>query len=208
MTQVKDPPRPGSAKIAMIAVAPLYACRPGGRSAALPAASIWWQRRSGTCATSPCARLEILAGGISSPCEDTRVTASCSTILAVDALMPYRTRARRRCRGDAFEAFAARFRLLVDTASTAVDSPKWLEQLAVTRGIFARDEIRAGEDFQRAQGDVAQVPDRRCHQIEACGQARRFDRLAGKRIAARPRFIAILGAILAGRVLTCVMAPL
>ena len=54
---------------------PLYGRRPGDRGAApCRAGSIWSRRRSGTCATSRCAALEILAAADLVACEDTRVT--------------------------------------------------------------------------------------------------------------------------------------
>ena len=42
-------------------------------------------------------------------------------------------------------------------------------ELAGDAGVLAGDDVGAGEQFERAQGDVAQISDRCRHQIEAGG---------------------------------------
>ncbi len=48
-------------------------------------------------------------------------------------------------------------------------------------GIFAGDDIDAGQGFQGAQGDVAEITDRGCHQMKPGGSFRRGQNVAADR---------------------------
>ena len=61
-----------------------------------------------------------------------------------------------------------------------------VEQFSRDARVLAGDQIGGGQHFQRAQRDVAQVSDRRRHQIEPGGKPRRLDRLPGKRVTPHP----------------------
>jgi hypothetical protein len=47
-----------------------------------------------------------------------------------------------------------------------------LGQAAGDSGVLAGDDVDAGQCLQRAQGDVAEMADRGCHQIEAGNRLR------------------------------------
>ena len=59
-----------------------------------------------------------------------------------------------------------------------------VEQLAGHARVLAGDEVGRGQNLQRPQGDVAQVPDRGRDRVEPAGQARRLEDVAADRIAA------------------------
>src|SRR5689334_12270099 len=61
-------------------------------------------------------------------------------------------------------------------------------ELARDASVFAGDDISAGEQFEGAQRDVAEVSNRRCHQVEAGGSLGRLHRGAKRGIRA-PRVI-------------------
>ena len=59
-----------------------------------------------------------------------------------------------------------------------------VEQLAGHARVLAGDEVGGGQNLQRPQGDVAQVPDRGRDRVEPAGQARRLEGVSAGRIAA------------------------
>ena len=54
--------------------------------------------------------------------------------------------------------------------------------------VFAGDDVDAGQGFQRAQRDVAEIADRRRHQMQAGNRLRRGQDMAAQRKCARRRF--------------------
>ena len=53
-----------------------------------------------------------------------------------------------------------------------------LGQAAGDSGVLAGDDVDAGQCFQCAQRDVAEITDRRCHQIEAGNRLWRTEHMA------------------------------
>ena len=49
-----------------------------------------------------------------------------------------------------------------------------VEQLAGDAGVLAGDQVGAGQGFERAHGDVAQVADRGGDEVQAGRQRRRY----------------------------------
>src|SRR4051812_50202370 len=59
-----------------------------------------------------------------------------------------------------------------------------IEQLAGDARVLATHKVCARQNLKRPQCDVAQVPDRRCHESEPRGQTWRVERVAANRVAA------------------------
>src|SRR5947209_2354593 len=64
-----------------------------------------------------------------------------------------------------------------------------VEQFARDAGVFTGDQVGAGEGLQRAQGDIAEIADRRGNQIEPRRKPRTLDRLVGNDEAADGAFL-------------------
>ena len=75
-----------------------------------------------------------------------------------------------------------------------------VEQLAGDARVLAGDQVGGGQRFERPQRDVAQVADRGRDQMQAAGEPRRLDRLAGERCSAASGALSssVMAATLAG----------
>jgi len=103
--------------------------------------------------------LEVLAGADVVACEDTRIS--------------------RR--------LIERYGISADLKQYHEHNAEAVGQTAGDAGVLAGDDVDPGQGFQRPQGDVAEIADRRRHQVQTRRRLRRGQRLSGHREGARGR---------------------